>query len=89
MGTWNSRDNHQHHLPVDAGLWDRHTGHCYRSYGPSCCGDSPKIEVNISIPELKSLSVLTETERFFRMRLTQLLMLWPKKRPNGNIWIGK
>ena len=23
------------------------------------------------------------------MRLTQLLMVWPKKRPNGNIWIGK
>ena len=23
------------------------------------------------------------------MRLTQLLMTWPKKRPNGNIWIGK
>ena len=23
------------------------------------------------------------------MRLTQLLMMWPKKRPNGNIWIGK
>lgn len=23
------------------------------------------------------------------MRLTQLLMMWPKKRPNGNIWMGK
>ena len=63
--------------------------------GPPCCGDSPKIEVNRSIPELKSLSVYTATEGFFRtegffsMRLTQLLMMWPKKRPNGNIWIGK
>jgi hypothetical protein len=23
------------------------------------------------------------------MRLTQLLMVWPKKRPNGYIWSGK
>jgi hypothetical protein len=23
------------------------------------------------------------------MRLTQLLLMWPKKRPGGNIWTGK
>ena len=23
------------------------------------------------------------------MRLSQVLLMWPKKRPNGNIWIGK
>ena len=23
------------------------------------------------------------------MRLTQILMKWPRRRPNGNIWIGK
>lgn len=23
------------------------------------------------------------------MRLTQILLKWPRSRPNGNIWIGK
>ena len=76
MGSRDSRDHHKHHLSV---VLVKNT---YCQLLSNCCGDSLDIEMKRSLPEMK--------KRCFSisMRLTQLLMIWPKKRPNGNIWKG-
>ena len=76
MGSWDSRDYHKHHLSVVL------VTNTYCPFLSNCCGDSLDIEMKRSLPEMKKKCFSIS------MRLTQLLMIWPKKRPNGNIWKG-
>ena len=76
MGSWDSRDYHKHHLSVVL------VTNTYCPFLSNCCGDSLDIEMKWSLPEMKKKCFSIS------MRLTQLLMIWPKKRPNGNIWKG-
>ena len=56
MGPWNARDHHKYHLPVVLDFWPM-LSIIQSLNGPFCCGDSLKIEVNRSIPELTGFSV--------------------------------
>jgi len=77
MGSWDSRDYHKHHLSVVL------VTNTYCPFLSNCCGDSlHRNEEKFTRNEKKKCFSIS-------MRLTQLLMIWPKKRPNGNIWKGK